>query len=537
MKTQCAWAVGAGLAAAIGALGAAPQPSAGYAVETVFANPRADEILASFDWGGDGALYYAAGRPNWEPGFSVYRHDGAATAALYADATAFVGWRVTVIGGRVYFNDGGTLTRTASAYFCYDPAQPAVAPTNLNLGSDVWGIETRNGTDVWAAGGRNAALYYSPLAADGSLEHNPLVKLGTVGGASGPLAFDAAGTLYYAEGYHVGGAVVYRWSAADVAAAIADPGGAPLRPAGHALLRLAAGDGATGLVLDGEGHPLVTATSFTAPSELQRLLMADGACIGYEVLARSDSRLETLRVRHGQVHVGAADGIYAVTARRPLRLAVQAVGGGAIGILGLQEGGQALRFSPVADGAAPWVVRGLDGNRMLVQVGDGGAIGVAEVNADNQVVRFALAATAAPGWIARGLDGNRMLVQAGDGGRVGILALGPGDVPAGFTEVAASAGGWIARDLDGRRILLQEGDGGAVGILQLDTQDRPLNLRLVSGPVPGWIVRHLAETLVLAQEGAGGMGGVMALRQDGAPAGWRLFLMPLGWTLLGLSLN
>ncbi len=536
MNNLMRWAVRAGVAALIPAAGAAPEAGAGYTVETIYANPHANETLASFDWDAEGVLYYTTRRPDWASGFSVYRREGAALERVYADETAFAGSRVTVIGSRVYFNDGGTLERPTAAYFLYDPALPA-PPTNLNLASDTWGLETRNGTDLWAAGGQNAALFYSPLKPDGHVLHNPLVKLGTIGRASGSMAFDDAGALTYAEGYHPGGAVIYRWTAADVAAAIADPAGAPLRPAGHALTTLAAGDGATGLVLDAERHPLVTATSFAAPSELHRLLMVGSACIGYEVLARSDGRLETLRLRAGRLHVSAADGIYAVTPRRALRLAAQAGADGSIGILGLNEAGRALRVSLVAAGAAPWTVRGLDGSRILVQAGDGGAIGVAELDADNQVAGFAQVVAEAPGWIARGLDGNRILAQAGDGGRVGILRLGPGHVPAAFAVVADSAPGWVARDLDGRRLLVQAGDGGAVGIVQLDADDRPLTLQPLSGPVPGWIARGLDGTLLLGQAGDTGTGGVLELRADLSLAGWRLFLVPLGWTMLGLSLD
>ena len=283
-----------------------------YVVQTFYANPHAGETLTAFDWDENNNLYYSTGRPDWALGFSVYRYDGVAASSLYTDENAFAGSRVTAIGGRIYFNDGGNYDRYTCDYYRYDPETQS-APVDMGVLSDVYGLETRNGADFWAAGGYTAAIYYSTLNANGDLASNPLVNLGAIGSASGPLAFDADGNLYYVEGYvYSGNPTVYRWSAAEVAAAIANPAGNPLGPDGHAWATLSSGDGASGLVVDDFGNLVVTATSFTAPSQLQRLLVSDGACVGYEVLVNSDTRLETVRVHSGTIYVSSSEGIFAV---------------------------------------------------------------------------------------------------------------------------------------------------------------------------------------------------------------------------------
>ena len=283
-----------------------------YVAQTFYANPHAGETLVAFDWDEDSNLYYSTGRPDWGLGFSVYRYNGASVLNLYTDANVFAGSRVTAIGGRIYFNDGGTYSRYTYDYYRYDPAIPS-APANMGILNNVWGLETRDGTDFWAAGGNNSAIYYSTLNANGDLVSNPLVNLGIIGAASGPIAFDADGNLFYTEGYvYSGTPTVYRWSAAEVAAAIANPAGAPLSPVGHAWATLSAGDGATGMVVDNRGRLVVTATSFTDASELHRLFVTDGAYAGYEVMARSDERLETVRLRNGTIYVSSSEGIFTV---------------------------------------------------------------------------------------------------------------------------------------------------------------------------------------------------------------------------------
>ncbi len=313
MKVMLRLFTGVCLAALAGQAFAAVIGGSNYVAELYYMHPNSQETFVAFDWDGDSNLYYSTGRPDWGIGFSVHRYARGSVETLYADENAFAGsGRVTAIGGRIYFNDGGTYERWTYDYFRYDPAQ-AEAPVNLAVLSDLYGLETRDGTDFWAAGGYDAAIYYSGLDSSGYLESNPLVNLGTIGNASGPLVFDAEGNLYYAEGYvYSGHPKVYRWSAAEVAAAIADPAAAPLSPTDHEWATLSAGEGASGMAMDDKGNLLVTATSFAEPSQLHRLFAANGICAGFEVMARSDSRMEMVRVHDGRIYVSTAEGLFKV---------------------------------------------------------------------------------------------------------------------------------------------------------------------------------------------------------------------------------
>ncbi len=296
--------------------------SSKYMVQTYYANPHDGESLVAFDWDNDSNLYYSTGDPSWGLGFAVYRYDGSAVSLLHSNKSAFAGSRVTAIGENVYFNDGGTYERWTCDYYKCDLAT-ALEPVNLEVASDISGLATRDGTDFWAAGGWSASICYSTLDGNGNLVSNPLVNLGAIGSASGPIAFDAEDNLFYAEGYvGEGNPSVYRWTAAEVAAAIADPDGSPLSPAGHVWATLSAGSGVSGMAVDDDGNLIVTATSFTEPSELQRLFATDGEHSGYEVLARSDERLETVRIRNARIYTSCSDGVFIVSPSEAARLPV-----------------------------------------------------------------------------------------------------------------------------------------------------------------------------------------------------------------------
>ena len=284
--------------------------SPGYRIETHFESPHVGAVVGSFDWGADTNLYYStAGAFSF--GLNVYVHDGSTSSNIYSDLGVFVGARVTAIGDYIYFNDGGDFVRWDQYYFKYDPAADSL--TNLNVASSLWGLGKRGATELWAAGGFISALYFSPLDASGNLSSNPLVNAGSIGGGSGPLAFDASGNLYYAHGYATPGKI-YRFTAAEVAAAMANPSGSPLTAAGHEWATIG-GDftGASGMAVDGGGHVLVTCTKFDSPSELRRYTIDwFGANDGYDVLATSEGRLGTVRYRSGTVYVNDDSGVHAV---------------------------------------------------------------------------------------------------------------------------------------------------------------------------------------------------------------------------------
>lgn len=284
------------------------------------------ESITSFDWGADGALYYATGQSDYSPGLTVYRHAGGTSTPIYHDPAVFAGTRVTAIGGGIYFNDGGDMSRWTYDYFRYD-TQAGGSPEALDLGGDYWGLATRDGADLWAAGGWSSAIYRTALDSAGLPLTTPLESLGVIGGSSGPICFDSAGNLYYAQGYAATPAV-YRFSAAEVEAAIA--GDTLLDPAGQVWTTIDGGfAGVSGMAVGPDGDLYLTATSWTIPGELRRYAVGpDGSAGGYDVLA-TGAGMGTVRVHDGGVYYNDAAGVAAVP--EPATLMVTAVGFGGLG--------------------------------------------------------------------------------------------------------------------------------------------------------------------------------------------------------------
>jgi len=289
-------------------------PSSGQSASTYYVNPHAGQILASFDRGADGQLYYSTGDAYWDLGFNVYQFNGTIANPIYSNPNAFAGSRVTAIGDNVYFNDGGDYSPRGYAYFKYSIGAGTISALNLqnNLGS----LEVRNGNELWAAGGTPAAICATPLDVEGNPMSNPLVNLGTIGGNYGAMAFDTAGNLYYAEGYRPSGnSLIYKFSATEVQAALDDPVTTPLTPDGHEWVTVTGNfTGCTGMAFNTEGDLLVTTTKFLVPSELRAYHIDPyGANAGYSLLASGTGRLDTIRVFNETVYVSDADGIYSIT--------------------------------------------------------------------------------------------------------------------------------------------------------------------------------------------------------------------------------
>jgi hypothetical protein len=140
------------------------------------------------------------------------------------------------------------------------------------------------------------------------------------------VAFDAEGNMYYAHGYAFP-ANVFRFTAAEVDAAIADPTGHQLGPDDHEWADLGSYPGATGMACDAAGNVIVTATSFTDPSELRMYHTAcNGVNEGYTVLATYSGRLETVRCRNASTYVSCADGIFEIP-MPPLVVSCEAAAG------------------------------------------------------------------------------------------------------------------------------------------------------------------------------------------------------------------
>ena len=310
------------LAAVLFAVAGAAQPITpltGYAFAPYDTAP-AGESVVSFDFDSSGDLYTLTGDPGWALGLTVYRGVGAGRTVLYDSDAALPGSRVTVIGPWLYFNDGGDGgTRWDSNYYVLplSGGAPILAYTTVEGTPSLWGADTRNGAQFFASGATGygpSEIFHMPLSGTGALDN--LVSIGQPGDASGPLAFDADGNLFYAPGYAYSGQPnVFRWTAAEVAAALSDPAGAPLLPAGHVWGEIPAPfTGAAGMAVDAAGSVYVTANIWGEPGELLVFRAdADGGSQPPVALGRhAAARLETLRLRGGRVYVNCAEGVYSI---------------------------------------------------------------------------------------------------------------------------------------------------------------------------------------------------------------------------------
>lgn len=309
---------------AIHAGAGAPEGLNHTVVQVYYDFPATDNAgLVSFDWDDAGRLHYSVGDPHYGLKLEVNRVAAEGVERIYEKNDVWVGSRVTVIGRKVYFNDGGDLTRSMYNYFMYDAAHPAEVEALLAApyGAGLWGLAKRSDNEFFASGDDGmwgpASIYYSLLDDDGYLESVPPLNIGIIGESPGPLAFDAAGNLYYVPGYVFAGEPnIYRWNAAEVNAALANPVAAALSPDGAAWATLPGHSGATGMTTDAEGNVFLTATTFGMPSELLAYAADDAKMVQAAVY---EGRLETVRFRDDAVYVSCADGVFRIPLLQTLR--------------------------------------------------------------------------------------------------------------------------------------------------------------------------------------------------------------------------
>lgn len=291
---------------------AMPIPGAGFGVSVFYTHSSADGII-SYDWDAAQNLYYmtAAGFPD----VTVWKSSGGAPTGIYANPNRFSGASVVAIGDYVYFNDSDFSN--AQYIHSYGPVSGAAVATQISTtrNSGLYG----HGGDLFIAGapgfGTNR-IYHSDLAGNGTLVSNPATDLGVTSGSSGPLEFDVAGDLYYAPGY--GDLGIYKWSALEVASAIANPIANPLNTPGHLWLNYSAlyptASGATSMLFDADGDLLVTLSNFVDPSALVEFGVGAGGVYdstALEILTDT-GRLGELRELNGGVFVSSDNKIFQV---------------------------------------------------------------------------------------------------------------------------------------------------------------------------------------------------------------------------------
>lgn len=285
-----------------------------YSANSYYADGNSVNSIVSFDWDVSQNLYYETATPAFNFG-GFYEYNGTSTSTLAAANSDFSGASVVSIGDYVYYN---TSDFSNQKIYQYGPTNGsptlALSSTTANFG-----LYAHNGS-LYITGSADFGtnhIYYSSLNASGGLVSNPAIDLGVTSGSSGPLAFDSAGNLYYAPGF--GDLSIYKWSAAEVTAALLNPSGNPLSAAGHQWLDYSSlygsVSGGTSLLVE-NGQLLLTLTDFSNPSDLVSFgIGGTGAYNGSATtILQSTGVLGELRQHNGNLYVSDGNQIYQLAA-------------------------------------------------------------------------------------------------------------------------------------------------------------------------------------------------------------------------------
>jgi hypothetical protein len=143
-------------------------------------------------------------------------------------------------------------------------------------------------------------------------------------------------------------------------------------------------------------------------------------------------------------------------------------------------------------GALPgWIVRDLDGNRILLQAGDGGTVGMWTLNTNNTPASWTVISSPVASLITRALRDERILVQFGTSTAMGHWLLNASNAIAAWRPITTLPAGAIPRSMTRDQMLVQAGDGGATTIWDLDTNGIPRVSHNVAAAMPGWLMRSL----------------------------------------------
>ncbi|WP_157836854.1 hypothetical protein [Geminisphaera colitermitum] len=280
--------------------------------------PGGSNSIASYDWDSNGDLFYQTSTPIYYYLGGFYKHEFSTSTTTtltlsggtYAD---YAGASVLTIGDFVYFNSSDT-NNVQAIYKYSSGSSVTLESTDAN-----YGLYTYDG-DLFVTGaigwGTNHVYFHTVNGTTGALGTRE--DLGVTSGASGPLAFDADGNLYYAPGY--GDPSIYKWSAAEVADAIADPVNDPLDIAGHLWHDYSADygiySGGTSMVVDLDGNLLLTITDFINPSILVRFEVnpiTGNYANNFDEILEDTGRLGEIRLYNGDLYISSDNTIYLLT--------------------------------------------------------------------------------------------------------------------------------------------------------------------------------------------------------------------------------
>lgn len=266
--------------------------------------------VVSYDWTANGDLYYSTSTSSYGFG-GVYRSDsGGVTTIAPADSGFSSGMSTVVSGDYVYFNNSDSAN--TQFIYKYGPTGGSAAITQISTTANS-SLHVSAGSlyITGAVGFDTNHIYFSALDSSGNMINNPVLDLGETSGYSGPLAFDAAGNLYYAPGS--GDTSIYRWSSAEVLSAVS---GGSLSVAGHQLLdygTMLTGGGASSMVVDENGVILLTWTNYSDPSALVAFnAEGDGDYLDMKTIATSDGRLGQVSIRDGEIFLSEGNSIYSI---------------------------------------------------------------------------------------------------------------------------------------------------------------------------------------------------------------------------------
>lgn len=283
-----------------------------------YTNDNSNAII-SFDWGSDSNLYFMDSQSYNFGGF--HRYDGATKTTLVAGNSNFAGASVVAIGSSIFFNDSN------SNYFIhrYDIAGNSLTSTQ----TENYSLAT-NGTSLFTTGSADWVITDLKYYPNGTFGQS--ITLGGVAGSSGPMAFDANGNLYYGVGY--GSSEIFRWSASDVATAIATEGGTPLdQTAGFWLdygSIFGSPEGATAMAFDSAGNLYVTLTAFANSSMLVKFETNGSG--NHELILDSDQRLGDIRIVNDILYVADGNQIFSVAVPEPSAFLLTVMGAAAFGL-------------------------------------------------------------------------------------------------------------------------------------------------------------------------------------------------------------
>jgi hypothetical protein len=244
-----------------------------YATPAYYTDPQSNDIV-SFDWTSSGDLAYMTQSAGYNFTGVYLVSAGHNSTVDPGNLSDYAGASVVTIGDYVYYNYSYyNFTTGSSSYYInkYGPTNGTASATQASTVSN-FGLYQNSGRLFITAEDANGVndIYYSNPGSTGSLAS--IVDIGVTSGASGPLAFDAQGDLYYAPGDE--DTSIYRWSAATVAAAIANPTTHPLTTAGHLWVNYGSNPnysselGATSMLVNPDGDVLVTLTDFSSTSDM-----------------------------------------------------------------------------------------------------------------------------------------------------------------------------------------------------------------------------------------------------------------------------